>query len=624
MFYLATQLRILPPPRRLLKVLVGSALIVMLSTIIGCGSDDPVTPTTPNELAPDSQKSWTWLHPRPSGNTVFRYWGDGDEPVIRWTSLGAERRVDDHWLVDPELPQIQPLCIHSLTDMWFAYCESGDVMHFDGVEVTYYRPLGFASKKSSPWIRGVWGRGSDLVFVAASNGIFRYDGQEWTQVSNSSVPDIWGIRATDVYTVEGNAIRHFDGTTWTDAASFDGCDFYHIHGYSSNEIYAMDPHGIVAYYDGEDWLTLPPIPVSEGTHLFHLCASSPSDIIVYSGSGNVFWYSGTSWQQLASADDDLPYLYSPWTDRSGLYVIGGGYGTTVTVAAGQLSHDLEMDIPPVEGHSVPPCLHGVWASAQNDIYVSAGGIQSWGSASAVWHYDGTRWTQADLGDDEIAINDIHGCGTTAFAVGDAGALYSNTSGTWSQLDSDAEEDLLTVVCVTEDDVFVGGEDGLFIHLQGGEPERLDPPHEGAAIVDLCAISNTEVLAIIDQSSVDCFDGQSWRLTFSFAEPQYGLRFGEAQDGSAYLIIRSTVFVWQGSNWSQLPVVSPEPLQDCAVDHKGVLFGVGYSGLRIRFDGETWLEEDEVTLRDLRSISVTPAGEFVAVGSYGTVLMLGRE
>lgn len=79
-------------------------------------------------------------------------------------------------------------------------------------------PAHVAARSNSPWIKSIWGAGSDAIFAVGRYTTARYDGQAWRldeNQSKSAIFDVSGSGPSDVYAVGSyQMIQRWDGRRW--------------------------------------------------------------------------------------------------------------------------------------------------------------------------------------------------------------------------------------------------------------------------------------------------------------------------------------------------------------------------------------------------------------------------
>ncbi len=136
----------------------------------------------------------------------------------------------------------------------FVVGDSGDILHFDGAATWVLQRDGSYPNH----LYGVWGSGPTDVYAVGVEGLFHYDGVEWSgQLTGTRLFGVWGASATDVFAVgpEG-LILHYDGVAWTEQTSGTSQDLYAVTGWSGSDVVAVGASGTILQYDGVAWNAL--------------------------------------------------------------------------------------------------------------------------------------------------------------------------------------------------------------------------------------------------------------------------------------------------------------------------------------------------------------------------------
>lgn len=73
-------------------------------------------------------------------------------------------------------------------------------------------------------IESLWASGPSDLWVASTNGLWRWNGTVWTNVTpfpqgNDIMTRVWGFGPSDVWALGGVGVSHWDGASWTDYSS---------------------------------------------------------------------------------------------------------------------------------------------------------------------------------------------------------------------------------------------------------------------------------------------------------------------------------------------------------------------------------------------------------------------
>ncbi|HEX5060313.1 MAG TPA: hypothetical protein VFV99_13185 [Kofleriaceae bacterium] len=275
-------------------------------------------------------------------------------------------------------------------------------------------------------VRGLWGTNKGYA-IAVGDGVFF---QEWAQGKWTSVPypscwpgttfvfGAWGSAGSDVWIVGpyGNMMhRTATGTTCVNAPNVKW--ILDIWGFAANDIYAVGADGSTGeanllHYNGTTWEDQSSRVMPLGKSLSGVWGSGPSDVYA-TAEAKLLHYNGTAWSD-------------------------AGLVTT---------HKLTK----------------VWGASASDVFVV-------GEGGAIYHYDGTAWTQmivplATTTPTDDAWSDVNGTGANdVWVVGNRTLLhYDGTS--WSpvsRLSAGAAEAVWSMPGA----VVVGGELGIDARLIG--------------------------------------------------------------------------------------------------------------------------------------------------------------
>ncbi|HEX4422747.1 MAG TPA: hypothetical protein VH165_32755 [Kofleriaceae bacterium] len=176
-----------------------------------------------------------------------------------------------------------------------------------------------------------------------------------------------------------------------------------------------------------------------------------------SAAGHIHWIPDSDDEepaQILATNDPLTTL---WASPSGSVWAASAHGNVYTTAKvtwpaprvkGLDFDSLDPDVPfqvttlpATRGTRRPPNVTALWGTSDRDVFAGTYG-------GTIYHWDGRKWTEADLGA-KRAINAIHGPAGNVFAVGydDVIAHFDGTE--WRRLrDPDGGAEVLTGVCWT--------------------------------------------------------------------------------------------------------------------------------------------------------------------------------
>ena len=217
-----------------------------------------------------------------AGDAIIRF--DGTSTRLLYD--GLQETVKDMWVDEDGL-------IYLVSDR---YCWT-----FDGVtlRVRCFNPDYYH-------FYSVWGSSENDIYIGGydpvypGDGLYHYDGHDWTEVLPDEylyIQDIWGIEPYPIYAVGmGETIAGFDGQSWSlirqDMKS--ERSFYGVFGSSTDSIYAVGFPGFMLHYDGVNW---DPIEMNAKSILKEIDSLFSGEIIVRSGH-NTLVNLGDRWEYL--------------------------------------------------------------------------------------------------------------------------------------------------------------------------------------------------------------------------------------------------------------------------------------------------------------------------------------
>ena len=233
-----------------------------------------------------------------AGDAIIRF--DGITTQLLYD--GLQETVKDMWVDEDGL-------IYLVSDR---YCWT-----FDGVtlRVRCFNPDYYH-------FYSVWGSSENDIYIGGydpvypGDGLYHYDGHDWTEVLPDEylyIQDIWGIEPYPIYAVGMcETIAGFDGQSWSlirqDMKS--ERSFYGVFGSSTDSIYAVGFPGFMLHYDGVNW---DPIELNVQSILHEIDSLFSGELILRSGH-NTMVNLGDRWEYL---DMNHPIALDPafiWGD----------------------------------------------------------------------------------------------------------------------------------------------------------------------------------------------------------------------------------------------------------------------------------------------------------------------
>ncbi len=382
-------------------------------------------------------------------------------------------------------------------------------------------------------IAAVWALDASNVFVASGSSVFRYDGTRWTRIKTGTllVNGLWGIGSSNVFAVSDNTrIERWDGNAWTLQTTPGNIRLNAVSGVSFNFAIAVGAGGTILRFDGTSWTAM-----NSGTtqDLFAVHVLASDLAFAVGANGTILRFNGTNWSAQAQLTNST--LRGVWGAASNDVWAVGGFGETYRF------NGVNWTQGPALGIEI---LRGIWGDGPNDIYVV--GINGF---AARWN--GAAWTAFDPGTGHSLLA-VAGSRGTAFAVGentvvqlqqglfqrrlayspslhsvwawnennavavgDDGAVWRYTSGTWSHSTIGAYHELFGVWASGPNEIIAGGgrfptNDRAIVARWNGSTWRIDTLTTAAFLGFKGSAANS--LVGVGFSGVSRFDGAAWTTT----------------------------------------------------------------------------------------------------------------
>jgi hypothetical protein len=289
---------------------------------------------------------------------------------------------------------------------------------------------------------------------------------------------------------------------------YDGGDYrlYGVWGSAKDDVWAVgggsgfcnSSYSIIEHWDGKAWAFVP-VPLTSGT-LSGVWGSGPNDVWAVGAEGGtldafgeILHWAGTVWSAIPT-----PYpngiLTSVWgSGPKDAWAVG--YTTLAPYAEGAPGEErgviLHWDGKLWTVAASPPTsvlsLYGVWGGGPRDVWAVGGGASACSAEgctfeSTVLHWDGSEWSASAVpstggsGPDGGAIvpifsgvggtgaNDVWAVGSTS--IGETCAIDHWNGVAWSFSSCTSANALSGVWSSSSNDVWAGGEFGIFEHWDG--------------------------------------------------------------------------------------------------------------------------------------------------------------
>ncbi len=248
-----------------------------------------------------------------------------------------------------------------------------------------------------------------------------------------------------------------------------------------------------------------------------------------------------------------------------------------------------------------------------------------------------------------------------FAVGDGGAILSNTTGTWRLMNSGVSANLLGVWAAAFNDVFAVGSNGTVVHwngttwitmtsgtgsylrgIWGSSPDDIYAVGDGGTIIhydgtywaprasgttyrlnDVHGTSMINVIAVGDDGKAVQFNGSSWTPIHDFRTQNFYAVWVNSPTDAWVVGEEGIARRFNGVDWFSYSSGGRSNLRGLWGTGPSNIYAVGddEDGIRVirQWDGTQWLKVNEVPGRDLHGIWGHSETDMAAVGQLGSIV-----
>jgi hypothetical protein len=336
--------------------------------------------------------------------------------------------------------------------------DRGDVLRFqNGVEEE-----GIPSPGPGFFTASVFRLPSGTLMLGGAWSLYRFQGGQWVaETAPNGLPDFQGVWAADAgnaFAVGDNKVSRWDGAQWTTSAL--GVEqsllFHDVWGRSASDVYAVGrvyPHPAVARWNGAAWSTVVVDSVAEGeleelqgvwgtadgstfavggrTTLPSGGATSP---LVYDGV--VRQLQGGEWPVVATVPTvQLMAVWAASADE--VWAVGRQYNPGTNLFT---PYAVKIDGP--SPTPIPLAQYGqvfdVWGTSTGAVFAVG---TSWNPVrqryvGTVWLYGGSQWDVIYEAGVEQILNEVGGTSEdNVYVVGQGGAVLHLNGTSWTQVDA---------------------------------------------------------------------------------------------------------------------------------------------------------------------------------------------
>ena len=273
-------------------------------------------------------------------------------------------------------------------------------------------------------LEGISGNSTSHVIAVGDNGeVYLFNGSTWSAVTVTSNPnedlrDVYIIDATTAVAVgkNGTVLLQIAGT-WSNLATPFNEDLKGVWAYSSSDIYVVGKKGLVYHYNGAAWTDLSSAAGTANQDDFEDAWGNNTYFYGLTEEGKLFrrTRSDNSWTTINSCNVGGDVKFDDvWGDGSGnLYLAGKDNNTGVVYRYDGSNCTLVA--------SATEKLEGIYGSS------STGEIYATGKNGAVLYFNGTNWTQSNVGNEDLKDVWVSNTGQPFYA-GKNGVISTCTQG----------------------------------------------------------------------------------------------------------------------------------------------------------------------------------------------------
>jgi hypothetical protein len=432
-------------------------------------------------------------------------------------------------------------------DVWVAAGSAG-AFHFDGSAWSVH-PFGTSE------VRAIFGLGKNDVYFAVADGLYRYDGLNFTLERAGAVSGVWGSAASglwawsdasefyqrigtdwvthdtewpvtglwadsasSVWITSSAAVRlaHFDGA-WTEYSA--GWPLQALESLDSETLLAVGARGYTIFADHSGAITEAGAPSIRGTLLFALAGTASDDV----------WFAGydpvSPETKYAAHWDGLGFEEYRTEPK-------GGFRAITTVGSDEVwaVADTDVNVPgsifSFDGSNFVQHASAVDTSYQHVWGADPTHVWALPTASATFYeWTGTLWQAAShpLTSSSVEFRRLWGrSGNNAWVVGTEGTTMHWNGASWTPRLTGTTDTLTSVWGPDDTSVWVTSREGR-LHAWNGA-EWSVPYSNLGELRTLCGFSSNSIWATReDWVNYQHFDGESWTPSRTGAQRAIDIR-----------------------------------------------------------------------------------------------------
>lgn len=300
----------------------------------------------------------------------------------------------------------------------------------------------------------VHGTGPGDVWVGTEKGLLHYDGQAWTRrESGSATRGLWALSSSDIWAVGGSgSILHWEGSNWARQSGFGPVPRLGAMWTNSDDDVWFLGESALRYHNGyvESFGKLASIQWYDKTDAW---GSSANDIWYTAPRATMFHWDGTLWSSMTlPLPNSSTAIRAVWgTSPTNVYAVTEASDPFEPSNAYVVHWDgtrwaVAQPILEGSGGTFGVDLNAVAGTSANDVWVGA-------DNGALWHFDGTTWTQS--GSINTSVNDFWVSPTgTLWAATNGGVYRRPSNGAWARVSSSPNQALGHIAGSSDTNIWV--------------------------------------------------------------------------------------------------------------------------------------------------------------------------
>jgi MSHA biogenesis protein MshQ len=410
------------------------------------------------------------------------------------------------------------------------------------------------------------------------------DGEEFRGIGGSSDSNVIAVG----HGTPGS-FYHYDGSSWTKHADTSDKQLHDVSVVSTNLAYAVAHDGRIMQYNGANW-SIFTSPTNK--YLTSVWAESNSDLWIVGKENTLHHWDGSIWTDMSGATeanvDSGQELSSSWGNSTNFYALekdGDLYRYTQSSGAWDkfdaCNTDFNME------------AKALWSDGAGDVYIAGKDNGASPKEASVFLYnEGTNsCSKVFSSSSQDKLEGIYGSGSVVYAVGKAGLVFTNSSGSWAE-STQGTADYKAVWVSNTASAYYAGKGGFAAQCTSLSTPDPDPnPTESCTTSQIAA------------------DGEEFR-GIGGSNDNNVIAVGHGTPGSFYH--------YDGNSWTKHADTSDKQLHDVSVISSNLAYAVGHDGRIMQYNGANWSNFTSPSTEYLTSLWAASSSDIWIVGKENTL------